>query len=400
MKKRILLLYMLIPMFINAHGLRPLVWVLDAGHGGKDMGCEGIKSQEKDINLEITKEVVKLLKKNKPGIRLILTREKDEFLSLEERCNIANQANADLFVSIHVNYAIGKPLLKGTETYYSSLQGMTDAVLLSSHTKNADKSELLAWLMQKSYNDAGRETSRGVKPERLYVLTHTMMPAVLTEVGFMSNLEEEVYMNTKKGRREIAQCIYNALIAYYTTTQAKTHKKTLKNLRNTNGTFSGIKTEKPKVEPELIEEPQEEKKQEVIPAPVETAPTLEQPVTEEQKTPDMAEQVPPPEPQSTEEEKEITAEEQAPSPSLPVFSIQLFATSKELKATDAQLQGLGPVTYVKADNMFKCLYGGTTDYQQARKTLTEVREKFPDAFIVAYLGDKNITTAEALEMQR
>ena len=398
MKKRILLLYMLIPMFINAHGLRPLVWVLDAGHGGKDMGCEGIKSQEKDINLEITKEVVKLLKKNKPGIRLILTREKDEFLSLEERCNIANQANADLFVSIHVNYAIGKPLLKGTETYYSSLQGMTDAVLLSSHTKNADKSELLAWLMQKSYNDAGRETSRGVKPERLYVLTHTMMPAVLTEVGFMSNLEEEVYMNTKKGRREIAQCIYNALIAYYTTTQAKTHKKTLKNLRNTNGTFSGIKTEKPKVEPELIEEPQEEKKQEVIPAPVETAPTLEQPVTEEQKTPDMAEQVPPPEPQSTEEE--ITAEEQAPSPSLPVFSIQLFATSKELKATDAQLQGLGPVTYVKADNMFKCLYGGTTDYQQARKTLTEVREKFPDAFIVAYLGDKNITTAEALEMQR
>lgn len=400
MKKRILLLFMLIPMFINAHGLRPLVWVLDAGHGGKDMGCEGIKSQEKDINLEITKEVVKLLKKNKPGIRLILTREKDEFLSLEERCNIANQANADLFVSIHVNYAIGKPLLKGTETYYSSLQGMTDAVLLSAHTKNADKSELLAWLMQKSYNDAGRETSRGVKPERLYVLTHTMMPAVLTEVGFMSNLEEEVYMNTKKGRREIAQCIYNALIAYYTTTQAKIHKKTLKNLRNTNGTFSGIKTEKPKVEPELIEEPQEEKKQEVIPAPVETTPTLEQPVTEEQKTPDMAEQVSPPEPQSPEEEKEITVEEQAPSPSLPVFSIQLFATSKELKATDAQLQGLGPVTYVKADNMFKCLYGGTTDYQQARKTLTEVREKFPDAFIVAYLGDKNITTAEALEMQR
>lgn len=402
MKKRILLLFMLIPMFINAHGLRPLVWVLDAGHGGKDMGCEGIKSQEKDINLEITKEVVKLLKKNKPGIRLILTREKDEFLSLEERCNIANQANADLFVSIHVNYAIGKPLLKGTETYYSSLQGMTDAVLLSAHTKNADKSELLAWLMQKSYNDAGRETSRGVKPERLYVLTHTMMPAVLTEVGFMSNLEEEVYMNTKKGRREIAQCIYNALIAYYTTTQAKTHKKTLKNLRNTNGTYSGIKTEKPKVDPEVIEEPQEEKKQEVIPAPVEPTPTPEQPVTEEQKTPDMAEQTPPSEPQSSEEkeEKEITVEEQAPSPSLPVFSIQLFATSKELKATDAQLQGLGPVTYVKADNMFKCLYGGTTDYQQAKKTLTEVREKFPDAFIVAYLGDKNITTAEALEMQR
>ena len=401
MKKRILFLFVLIPMFINAHGLRRLVWVLDAGHGGKDMGCEGIKSQEKDINLEITKEVAQLLRKNKPGIRLILTREKDEFLSLEERCNIANQANADLFVSIHVNYAIGKPLLKGTETYYASLQGMNDAVLLSSHTKNADKSELLAWLMQKSYNDVGRNTSRGVKPERLYVLTHTMMPAVLTEIGFMSNLEEEVYMNTKKGRKEIAQCIYNALIAYYTTTQAKNHKKTLKNLRNTNGAYSGLKTEKPKVEPEVTEEPEEEKKKEEIPEPLPPTLDSEQPTEEEQKLPDMAEQIPPSEPQPTKtEEIEESVEEAPPSPSIPVFSIQLFATSKELKATDKQLQGYGPVTYVKSDNMFKCLYGGTTDYQQARKTLAEVREKFPDAFIVAYLGDKNITTAEALEMQR
>ena len=115
----------------------------------------------------------------------------------------------------------------------------------------------------------------------------------------------------------------------------------------------------------------------------------------------MAVQSPPAEPQTAPaEEKVESIDEEPPTPSIPVFSIQLFATSKELKATDAQLQGLGPVTYVKADNMFKCLYGGTTDYQQARKTLTEVREKFPDAFIVAYLGDKSITTAEALEMQR
>ena len=101
MKKRFLLFLVLLPMLIQAHGLRPLVWVLDAGHGGRDNGCEGIKSLEKDINLEITKELAKLLKSSKPGIRLILTREKDEFLSLEQRCNIANQANADLFVSIH-----------------------------------------------------------------------------------------------------------------------------------------------------------------------------------------------------------------------------------------------------------------------------------------------------------
>jgi len=402
MKKRILLLFLIIPFIIHAHGLRPLVWVLDPGHGGKDMGCEGIKSQEKDINLEITKEVARLLRKNKPGIRLILTRETDEYLSLEERCNIANQANADLFVSIHVNYAIGKPLLKGTETYYASLRGMDDAVLLSSHTKNADKSELLAWLIQKSYHDAGRITNRGVKPERLYVLTHTMMPAVLTEVGFMSNLEEEVYMNTKKGRKEIALCIYNGLIEYYTTTQGKTHKKTLKNLRNTNGTFSGVKTKKAKNEPEVIEKPKEEENsEEKTPDLAEETLPLDSSTMDKPKTADKEETTSSPaNPTASNEDKEEVEEVEVPSPSLPVFSIQLFATSKELKATDKQLQGVGPVTYVKSDNMFKCLYGGTTDYQQAKKTLLEVREKFPDAFIVAYLGDKNITTAEALEMQR
>lgn len=367
------------------------------------MGTEGIKSQEKDINLEVTKEVQRLLKLHKPGIKVILTRTTDEFVSLEERCNIANRASADLFVSIHVNYAINKPLLKGTETYYASSHGMTDAVLLSAYKRNIDKSELLAWLMQKNYFDVGRVVERGAKPERLYVLTHTTMPAVLTEIGFMSNFEEEVYMNTKRGVREIAQCIYNALNDYYTVSKDGKEKKTLKNLRNTNGTWSGLKNEKV-ADPMPIEEQQtlaEQPATEVIPAPVpEAQPEVQTSENASTEAVAMAEETVVQAKEQPENPLEETPVQQAPSPSIPVFSIQLFATSTELKATDKQLQGVGPVTYVKAGTMFKCLYGGTTDYNMAKKTLAEIRQKFPDAFIVAYLGDEPITTARALELSK
>ena len=86
------------------------------------------------------------------------------------------------------------------------------------------------------------------------------------------------------------------------------------------------------------------------------------------------------------------------SPSIPVFSIQIVAVSAELKLDDERLKGLSPVTFVKSGNMYKGLYGGTTQYKKARETLAAIREKFPDAFIVAYLGEEPITTARALEI--
>ena len=89
-----------------------------------------------------------------------------------------------------------------------------------------------------------------------------------------------------------------------------------------------------------------------------------------------------------------------PTSRIPVYSIQIVAVSSELRSDDERLQGLFPVTFVKSGNMFKGLYGGTTDYNQARKTLAAIREKFPDAFIVAYLGEEPISTARALELTR
>ena len=482
-KRQILLLFLCIPLLCGAKKLRPLVWVLDAGHGGRDVGCESKKSQEKDITLEVTKEVAALIRKHKPGIKLILTRETDEYLSLDERCQKANKANADLFLSIHVNTVEWKPLLSGTETFFASTKGLSDAVLQSAQSRNLPKSEMLAWLLQKNYYEAGRPTERGAKPEVLYVLRHTMMPAVLTEIGFLSNRKDEAYMTSKKGQKEIALCIYNALAEYYQTTQAKTERKTLATLRSSGGRKSGLKIEKvkasanekvnanvnanpnpnenanlnpnanvggqvaaqpvtdsdnppleqqwaesalaqgkkvnanPNANPNVNEnENQNEGENKNADAnenanqnesegkSAEGTAETEQPVQTE-ATEDAAAKEEPQEAVPVEKTQETAPEEKSEpasgfinSPAIPVFSIQIVAVSSELKSDDERLKGLYPVTFVKSGNMFKGLYGGTTDYKQAKATLASIREKFPDAFIVAYLGEEPIPTSRALEM--
>ena len=458
-KRQILLLFLCIPLLCGAKKLRPLVWVLDAGHGGRDVGCESKKSQEKDITLEVTKEVAALIRKHKPGIKLILTRETDEYLSLDERCQKANKANADLFLSIHVNTVEWKPLLSGTETFYASTKGLSDAVLQSAQSRNLPKSEMLAWLLQKNYYEAGRPTERGAKPEVLYVLRHTMMPAVLTEIGFLSNRKDEAYMTSKKGQKEIALCIYNALAEYYQTTQAKTERKTLATLRSSGGRKSGLKIEKvkanvnanlnpnpngnanpnpnanvggqvaaqpvtdsdnPPLEQQWAESAlaqgkkvnananpnlnENENQNEGEGKNAEGTAETEQPVQTE-ATEDAAAREEPQEAVPVEKPQEAAPEAKTEpasgfinSPAIPVFSIQIVAVSSELKSDDERLKGLYPVTFVKSGNMFKGLYGGTTDYKQAKATLASIREKFPDAFIVAYLGEEPIPTSRALEM--
>lgn len=379
MKLRLLLILVWIPCQLAAHGLRPLVWVIDAGHGGHDHGTEGRLCMEKDVNLRISQLLVKLLAKHKPGIRVITTRDKDEFVSLEARCRKANRANADLFLSIHVNSAPNK-LLTGTESFYARRGATNNAVLEGARSRYIDKSELLALLLQKNYYDAGRPADRGIKAKSLYVTANVMMPSVLTEVGFMSNREDEIYLASESGQQEIARMLFNALMEYYTTTQAKTHKKTLKTLRHSNGTRSGVDA----LRLEVKEKPAKKDK---------PAKEDNRAVPDKQDNPDTTEN-----PENHPENADIP--EEKPTPAIPVFSIQLFSNSTEMKPDDKRLKGLSPVTFVKVGDTFKCLYRGTTDYQQAREELKKVRQKFPDAFIVAFLGEKPVSTAEALEMVR
>lgn len=372
MKKLFLMLFCLLPLFCCGKQLRPLVWVIDAGHGGKDQGTSCKTALEKDISLQVAKELRDLLRKHKPGIKVVMTREKDKFLSLDERCRIANRARADLFLSIHVNSAPNK-LMSGTETFYANLRSSSNSVQSGTLSRNIERSELLARLIQKNYGESGRPSVRGARCRKLYVCHNTAMPSALTEIGFLSNIRDAAYMCSAEGRHEIAINLFNALMEYYTTTQAKTHKTTLATLRRTSDKKSGV------VKALHLDTGRHGKK--------EIAGTPEVKVKE---TPQVQE--------AAAIDATDSHESVAPESAIPVYSIQIVSVSKELDSKDSRLKGLSPVTFVKDGNTFKGLYGGTTDYAQARKTLAAVREKFPDAFIVAYVGQKFVPTAEALKM--
>jgi len=404
MKKLIFLLLLLFPLFVCAKP-RPLVWVLDAGHGGNDQGTSMRETLEKDLTLSIVNEISTLLKKNKPGIKVILTRADDRYLSLEERCNIANNANADLFLSVHINSA-PNPLVSGTESFYADLKGSNNAVRNSSIVRTIDRSELLAWLLQKNYGETGRPNGRGARPKQLYVCQNTNMPAVLTEVGFLSNIQDAAYLTSKSGIRQIAIDIYNSLIEYYTITQDKTEKKSLLALRRSNGKDSGIKASKIKKEKLAeVEQPLMDVSPTHAFVPVREDPTpeeVERMVAEELSVKADAEKTEV-EVLTIAEKKEVpeVAEPEGiptPTPAVPVFSIQLFAVSKEIKADDERLKDYKPVTFKRSGNLVKVLYGSETDYKLVKSTLVTVRQDFPDAFVVAYLNDEPISVADALKL--
>lgn len=426
MKRFIILIALLLPLACAARQLRPLVWVLDAGHGGKDQGTSLNKVLEKDLTLQLTNRVAALIRKNKPGIKVVLTRTDDTFVSLEDRCKIASKARADLFLSIHINYAGRNLLLSGTETFYASKKGAQNMVQASHIERNADNSQLLAWLLQNSYFNSGRPADRGARASNLYVLMHAEMPAVLTEVGFLSNRNDAAYMCSERGQKQIALDIYNALEAYYDVTKAKTQRKTLRSLRQSRGTVSGLKKSRVRqassaedlmpmqdpfakgdqpvvpiaVAPAEDETPAVEEVAEVVIDAVEDAASEaapeEQPKVEEisAETPaqEMSTAV---EPVQKCEEKPVQKCEEKP-----LFSVQLFAVSKALEEKDPRLKGLAPVKIIRAGAAFKVLYGSTPDYNEAKATLKRIKEKFPDAFIVAYVGERSVSTAEALQMQR
>ena len=164
----------------------PFVLVIDAGHGGRDLGASGRKSHEKDLTIQTARRFSKLIRKNCKNVEVIMTRTDDEYVSLDDRAGMANFFNADLFISIHANSARGC------------------------------RSERLAKLIQIQYTyEAGRK-NRGVKTANFAVLRKTRMPSILTEIGFISNKEEENYLKSKKGQKELARCLYNAFQQYYT----------------------------------------------------------------------------------------------------------------------------------------------------------------------------------------
>ena len=246
-----LLIIVLIPFNLNsfADGIERkenFIIVIDPGHGGRDPGAVGSFSYEKDIVLSVALKLGEYLQRSSNRVKVIYTRNTDIYVSLRDRAEIANKNNADLFISIHANLITGKNAF-GTETFIMghSLDGENlqvamkenEVILLESDystkyegfdpktpesyimfslTQNAyaKQSTELASMIQTQFKEKIGRFDRGVKQERFLVLWRTAMPSVLTEIGFISNLNEEKYMNSKQGQDDIASSIFKACKDY------------------------------------------------------------------------------------------------------------------------------------------------------------------------------------------
>ena len=214
--------------------------MIDPGHGGEDRGARGSGGLvEKDLVLDVSKRLARLLEKQ--GLEALLTRTDDQFVSLEKRSAVANEAGADLFVSIHAN-AAATPAPRGVETFFLSLEASDEASSRLAARENASfraarplkrgKDPLDSLLRDMSSNESMRESdrfakladrelsrlgpapSRGVKQAPFRVLMGTQMPSVLVEIGFMSNPTEESALRDARRREAIATALARAVVAF------------------------------------------------------------------------------------------------------------------------------------------------------------------------------------------
>ena len=274
MSKHVFLLFILALVFfvcpIVAKIAPPLAIrtvVIDAGHGGKDPGCLGSKYKEKDVALAVALKLGKYIQDNIKDVKVIYTRETDVFVEVQERPEIANRNKADLFISVHCNSAcvrdkklkrdVCRDDVHGAETYVMGIKnekGKVDvakrenasilleddylkkydgfdpnsdeAYIIFSMYQNAylDQSLNLSAKIQKQYKEKAGRSDKGVKRASLWVLWKTAMPSLLTEIGFITNPEEEKFLGSEKGQDYIASGIFRAFREYKNEVEGRTVK--------------------------------------------------------------------------------------------------------------------------------------------------------------------------------
>tara|TARA_R110002049_G_scaffold130991_3_gene289568 strand:+ start:274 stop:1476 length:1203 start_codon:yes stop_codon:yes gene_type:complete len=364
----------------------PFVVVLDAGHGGHDPGNLGNGYLEKNIALKIVLKVGSILERN-PNIKVIYTRKDDTFVDLFVRGEIANKANANLFVSVHCdshtseahgagtfvlglhankqNFEIAKKensaiyLEDNYETRYAEYNiNSPESVigLTIMQEEFLDQSILLAKTMQDNFTGKLKRKDREVKQAGFIVLHQTFMPSVLIEAGFLTYKPEGEYLNSSKGQQEMGEAIANAILDYKNKISA-----------NSNTVSSTPITPKLEVS-EVVEEKVVEKAPEVV--------VKKEAIIEEVAQPVVVEKA----------KAEI------------LFKVQIVATTTNLGVSSENFKGLNNISKEAYKNLFRYMYGQTKSYDYANKLKEDAKLKgYKDAYIVAYKNGDRIAIADALK---
>ena len=396
--------------------------VLDAGHGGHDPGNLGNGYMEKNIALSIVLNVGRKLASN-PDIKVIYTRKDDTFVDLFVRGEIANKANADLFVSVHCdshtsdangagtfvlglhankqNFEIAKKensviyLEDNYESRYSAYDiNSPESVigLTIMQEEFLDQSIMLGKMMQDNFSNNLSRNDRKVKQAGFIVLHQTFMPSVLIETGFLTNKSEGVYLNSKKGQEEMGNAIADAIINYKNNTRIN-----LEDAAYSNEIVTTTKTEETtpneistaiETEATPVPEVNDQVTKKEIKEPIAIVTTALPETETAEATPEK------PDEGLTKEE----VKEEVVSDTKVVFKIQLLASSKVLPLLSEEFNGLSTLSTERHKNFIRYMYGKTNSYNQAKLYKANADAKgYTTSFIVAYKDGKRIPVPEALK---
>ena len=376
--------------------------VIDAGHGGKDpgnLGTRRYKKAEKDVSLAVALLVEKYILERHPNIKVVMTRRDDSYPTLHERTVIANRAQGDVFISIHCD-AAENPSAYGSSTYVmgkdhddeNRVAMRENSVILQEDNQDVyegfdptkpesyimltmfqyafiQQSVELAQQVQNSFRDDVGRKDRGVKQQPLYVTSRSAMPAILIELGFLTNSAEEDYLITDQGQDEMARSIARSFGQY--------------KLRREGGISTAAE---PKVEPKA--EPKEEPKAEPKAEP------KEEPKAELKADPKAE---PKAEPISEPKAEPAASPDASSLPKQDVFfSIQLSVSGIQKSPTEEPFSVLPDVFIAKDGRLFRYLQGQYRSRADAVSALDSARKNgFVDAFVVAYRGSARITLDDA-----
>jgi len=351
--------------------------VIDAGHGGKDPGAIGRRVKEKDIVLDVALLTGEYIKQNLPDVKVIYTRTKDEFIELHRRAAIANENNADVFISIHCN-SVGNPSVSGAETFVMGdhrskanleVAKLENAAILLE--ENADdqyggfdpnstaayialslyqstyksQSIMLAQKIQEQFTKRVGRKDRSVQQAGFLVLYKTTMPSVLVELGFISHANEEGFLMSEEGKAYMASAVYRA--------------------------FKDYKVE---YERENALPPQ---------------------LTEEQKAilvPDIVKQE-----QTAQRTKkeEVVLEKPVPATGSLVFKVQFMTSPRKIELSDKRFSKVQTVEMYEHNGLFKYTSGKFSTANAAQKHQQQLKQQgYSDAFVVAFENNKRISMDE------
>ena len=385
---------------------RNFTLVIDAGHGGHDAGARGAISMEKNINLSVALQFGRYVEKYMPEVRVIYTRKTDKFVSLIERANIANRANADLFISVHTNALPAGKIARGFETYTLGMHRAKDNLDVAMREnsvismekdykqtyqgfdpkssesyiifefiqgKNMERSVELARMIQRKVCDNANRPDKGVHQAGFLVLRETSMPSCLIELGFITTPDEERILNNSDRVNEIAKSIYDGFAQY----RNKYDKRVTVPYRPLqSGDVEELKEQESQhqVEPQRKNEAQ--KKVEVL----KKTEVLKR--TEPQK--------------KAEVQKRVVAQKKPEPKDAPVFKLQIFVSDRILRKGDAHFKGETDYESFREGNLVKYTMGASSNYNEIYRLRKSLQEKFPEAFIIAFKNGQKYDVNQAI----